>query len=248
MADLVQRIDELIARDELRQAFLLFVEGWNSNPGTRQDLWERGYQIVLTLGDKKLCGLYAEYCKRVLSGPSKEEDVLVKLASMYYICEDYDKSLPIYQHLLTLDLSRLARRNIHYCLAVLYNSTKRFALAKEEMKTAIGMTEESDKGLITPYYDVMGEIEGNLGNIDEAVGWYNLAIRYDPNDTDWPRKCALLLEANGRKEQAAAYWKKILSVSKKEAKATVCDEGRPVWQISGYIKNQTEARRRLEAK
>ncbi len=240
----LKELDELVAREELTLAFQVFVSAWNSMPRLHSELWHRGFSIALTSDVPEIQDSFIKQCQRLLKEEPDNYDVLGKMAALYDAKELYARSLPIYQRMLKMKLPPEICRDVEYSLAMLYNSTKEFVLAKKYLSSALLKTEDAPE-FFTPYYALMGEIEGNLGNLGAAVYWYDTAITNDPYDSSWLRKCALLLETTGAKEKAKSYWERILAIPRNRLGEIVCDDGRPYWKESEFRKDQKMARKYL---
>jgi len=241
---ILKELDALMAREELSLAFKVFVSAWDSTPSLHSELWSRGFIIAITSDIPEIQNSFITQCKRILKKDPDNYDVLSKMAALYDASERYDKSLPIYQKMLGMKLPRDIYRDVEYSLAMLYNSTKEYSLAKKFLNAALRKTEDNPD-FFTPYYALMGEIEGNLGNIAAAVYWYDTAITSDPYDSSWMRKCAIMLESNRELVRAREYWGKILNIPKERLSEMVCDEGRTYWKNSELQKDKRLAKQRL---
>jgi len=225
-------------------AFKVFVSAWDSTPSLHSELWTRGFIIAITSDIPEIQNSFITQCKRILKDDPDNYDVLRKMAALYDARDQYDKSLPIYQKMLRMKLPRDIYRDVEYSLAMLHNSTKMYSLAKKFLNAALLKTENNPE-FFTPYYALMGEIEGNMGNIAAAVYWYDTAITNDPYDSSWLRKCALLLETSGDTERAKSYWERILTIPRHKLEETICDEDRPYWKNSELQKDKTLAKKHL---
>lgn len=241
---ILKELDALMAREELALAFKVFVSAWDSMPSLHSELWSRGFIIAITSDIPEIQDSFIKQCEWILKNEPDNYDVLGKMAALYDAKDLYAKSLPIYQKMLGMELPQDVYRDVEYSLAMLYNSTKEFSLAKKFLAAALLKTEH-DPEFFTPYYALMGEIEGNLGDIAAAVYWFDTAISNDPYDSAWIRKCALLLETTGNKEKAKSYWERILAIPRHRLSETVCDKDRSYWKASEFAKDKKLARKHL---
>ena len=235
-------IEELMAREELRQAWKVFVRAWNLETKWNESLWSLGYQIALLSDDKTIMNSFIHGCRLVLEGSPRDAHLLQQLATLCDTMERFDESLPIYRSMLRMRLSAGERRNTEYSMATIFLAIGRLQEARAILSSAIGRIRH-ERPIFTPYYGLMGEIEGKLGRWREATSWYDKAIRYDPSETSWPRQCATLLEKQGQHAEALRYWDLVLAIPREAIKQAVCDSRRGYWKTGEYMKSQKLAKK-----
>lgn len=241
----LKEVDELMAREELAQAYRKCVETWTAHKSLRPDLWERAYNIALTSEDKDIKKSFIGNCKSLmkLHEPGGKE-LGYYLGTMYYSMERYGDAIRAYNNVLKEDLHTDIHQVVEDLLAMVYVAKKDYKTARKIVTAKLAHARRTCKAH-SQYYGLMGQIERNIGDTETAASWYDKAIKYDPFETSWPRECALLLESKGQHARALKYWEKILSIPKDKANKVTADAGRPMLMLGEFAEDQAKARERL---
>lgn len=244
--DIAEKIDRLIERDEHDKAFRLCITTAAREPALHDELWEKAYNCALLTESERTQESFLSACRRIMKTEGETAEVLRQAATVYDAKGEHRLSLPLYRKLLAMELSTAERRNAHYQCASALCALRRPQEARSILLPVMRRLPGDDPHY-APYYGLMAEIEGDLGQPRLALPWLERAAKLDPWEPCWVRQAAEILEGLGEWERAARHWERILSLPKIMAAQAVCDQSRPAWKAAQFAKERRMALRRRQA-
>ena len=243
------KIDDYLAGEETGKAVELIYEILKSDEPRSDELIPSFFLAVAQSEDEELENLAIRVFEGMLE-ENDDTDITYYLSVLYTGKDKFEESnnllLSLFETEESLEETQVGSElNLRYCIAMNYFSMKRYGDAKKIMEPVISELETLDQ-MYAPYYVFMGELEEQFSNIDLARKWYEQAIKVDPNDVEWYKKCALMLQAQKQYGQALSLWKKLLSISPKNIEAAITDQGRPIFQMDRFQKDINFAQKQMD--
>ena len=208
------------------------------------------FEAVVSLDGKKLTNEFIKTLYKVKeknsATPYIVEQAMYFLGILHQGNKDFDKAEQEFRELLTL-LKKLKKGtlNIVYMLASVHLNSDKPDLAEKNMQLV--MKGYNNRSIPSPYCGFMGDVKGKLNKIKEAQYWYDRAIKSDPYETDWYKKCGLMFEKHCEYKKALKYWDKMLAIPVDKMNETLCEQDRVVCKEKRFRENVSLAKRHKES-
>jgi tetratricopeptide (TPR) repeat protein len=225
----IKEIKTYLLAEEWGKVFELCIDTDNKVDGYYPELIACMFEAILNLDNKGLTDSFIGYLSDIKENFDKDTDLVDQAmyftGMLYSDNGDFEKAEHEFRELLELRTKLKQKKDdILYMLATIQMDLDKPVEAEQNMELV--MKELNNRNIVSPYCSYMGEIKTKLNKNKEAKYWFDRAIKSDKYETDWYKKCALMLERAGNFKAALKYWDKIIALPPEKKADTVCDTGR----------------------